>query len=126
MLPKTGKGFRRGAQGEGYAVLIAASLRKELGTTHAAAKILMRWTGASERTAKNWLSGSSGPSGEHLIELLRHSDVILGAVLHMAGRGGAIYAAQLTELHSSLIAAAAAIEAAIDHVQTDRSPADGR
>jgi hypothetical protein len=35
---------------------IAAALVQELGTTHhQAAKTAMRWTGAHERTVKNWL-----------------------------------------------------------------------
>lgn len=46
----------------------------------------MRWTGASERTVKNWISGSYGPTAEHLIELMRHSDTILNVVLGLSGR----------------------------------------
>jgi hypothetical protein len=46
----------------------------------------MRWTGASERTAKYWLSGERGPSGEHLILLAQHSDAVLETILTMAMR----------------------------------------
>ena len=46
----------------------------------------MRWTGASERTAKYWLSGERGPSGEHLIRLAQHSDAVLITILTMAQR----------------------------------------
>ena len=46
----------------------------------------MRWTGASERTVKNWLTGRRGPRGEHLLALIRHSNVILEVVLRFAGR----------------------------------------
>jgi hypothetical protein len=40
---------------------IAYALRNQLGTTHQATKIVMGWTGAGERTVKNWLAGISGP-----------------------------------------------------------------
>ena len=42
--------------------------------------------GVSARTAKNWLSGTTGPTGTHLVELMRTSDHVLEAVLQMAGR----------------------------------------
>lgn len=45
----------------------------------------MRWTGASERTVKNWFSGANGPSGAHLIALAGNSDEVLGAFLALAG-----------------------------------------
>ncbi len=78
MFPKKGNVFPN-ADGEvrsevNYRQTIAAALRRELGDTHRAVKTTMRWTGASERTAKNWIAGSHGPSGEHLISLMRHSD----------------------------------------------------
>src|SRR5215470_9456536 len=34
-----------------------------------AVKTVMRWTGASEGTVRNWFLGSSGPNGQHLIAL---------------------------------------------------------
>ena len=60
-----------GGGAECYIAAVAAVLRSELGGTRAAAKTLMRWTGAGERTVKAWLGGVSGPSGEHLIALMR-------------------------------------------------------
>lgn len=52
----------------------------------AALKDVMRWTGASERTVKAWRGGISIPSGEHLIALVRRSDVVLSEVLRPSGR----------------------------------------
>ena len=49
-------------------------------------KMAMRWTGASERTVKYWFAGERGPSGDHLIALVRHSDAVLYVVLALAGR----------------------------------------
>src|SRR3954447_18983942 len=90
MLPKMGKRFPnrdgKGSAGLSYPRAIAAALRGELGDTHQAIKIVMRWTGAGERSAKNWLGGTRGPTGEHLLSLVRHSDSVLGAVLRLAGR----------------------------------------
>lgn len=40
----------------------------------------------AQHCRKNWIAGSYGPTGEHLIELLRHSDTVLVVVLELAGR----------------------------------------
>src|SRR5450759_2943840 len=69
-----------------YPEAIAAALRAELGDSHRAVKSVMRWTGVNERTAKNWLAGRRGPRGEHLLALMRHSNVVLEIVLQLAGR----------------------------------------
>lgn len=90
MLPKTGKTFP-GGNGRSlgktdYATMISLALQKQLGDSHQAIKTVMRWTGAGERTVKNWFSGAHGPSGEHLITLTQHSDDVLDIFLLMAGR----------------------------------------
>lgn len=107
MLPKTGKRFPRrdGTNGGGisYAEAIAAALKQELGDTHRATKTVMRWTGAGERTAKNWLTGACGPTGEHLILLVGHSDKVLQAFLRLAGREPAIGVAELVETRMLLL-----------------------
>jgi hypothetical protein len=69
-----------------YETLISAALRRELGGSHKAVKTLMRWTGASARTAKNWLSGSVGPRGAHLILLMKFSDAVFETILSVAKR----------------------------------------
>ncbi|MBP7340268.1 hypothetical protein [Niveispirillum sp.] len=92
MLPKKGKELHRrvqdGSVGETFGPMIAAALKAELGLTHQAIKTVMRWTGASERTAKHWFAGTHHPSAEHLVTLMRHSDMVLTAVLVMANREG--------------------------------------
>jgi hypothetical protein len=106
MFPKTGKFFPDGdGGGRGevhYAQAIAAALVRDLGTTHQAAKTAMRWTGAHERTVKNWLAARYGPSGRHLIDLMRHSDAVLGTALQLAGRTEAITATGLIALRHRL------------------------
>lgn len=85
-VPKMGTTVHLDADQTAYRRAIAEALRRELGLTHQAIKTMMRWTGASERTAKYWLSGERGPSGEHLIRLAQHSDAVLVVILKMAAR----------------------------------------
>jgi len=65
---------------------MSAALRRKLGGSRKAAKTLMRWTGASERTSKNWLAGPSGPNGLHLVLLMGFSDAVFETVLKLAKR----------------------------------------
>jgi HTH domain len=73
MLPKKGIKLRawRGLSSSprNYAEKIADALKSELGGSHRTIKTIMRWTGSSEKTAKNWLGGETGPSGHFLIRL---------------------------------------------------------
>jgi len=90
MFPKKGNVFPgRGDAAEpqpDYAAAVAAALKSELGDTHRAIKTAMRWTGADERTVKNWFRGEIGPSGHYLLGLIRESSAVLHALLHAAGR----------------------------------------
>ncbi len=107
MFPKMGKTFpdndERKVDRLKYQMAIAAALKRELGGSHRAIKIVMRWTGVSERTAKNWLAGSHGPAGEHLVELMRNSNQVLAAVLSLAGRGELKIGAGLHETRETLL-----------------------
>lgn len=62
----------------------------------------MRWTGANERTVKNWLAASSGPSGEYLVALLRNSDSVLEVLLYLAGRERTIAEKKLISMREKL------------------------
>ena len=107
MFPKMGKTFPDDDEWKvdrlKYQMAIAAALKRELGGSHRAIKIVMRWTGVSERTAKNWLAGSHGPAGEHLVELMRNSNEVLAAVLSLAGRGELRMGAGLHETRQTLL-----------------------
>ena len=83
-FPKKGKFFptKNGYADRGwsedesdFAAAIAAALNRSLGPTRAGAKTASAWTGANEKTVKNWFSGRYGPSGQHLVALARHSHV---------------------------------------------------
>jgi hypothetical protein len=108
MLPKTGKKFPACSDGpddpDDYAGAIGTALRDELGDSHRAAKTLMRWTGASERTVKNWLAGTYGPSGNHLVAVIRHSDAAFAAVMLMSGRERVLAAKKLIGARDTLVA----------------------
>lgn len=74
---------------------IASSLRRSLGDSRVGVKTVASWTGANEKTVKNWFAGKYGPSGEHLVALARHSDEVLGTFLAMAGRENLMVATKL-------------------------------
>ena len=66
MLPKKGSSFPIGRVGlteAEFAQVIASALKVEFGSTRNGAKMIMKWTGVSARTAKKWLSGTNAPSG---------------------------------------------------------------
>jgi hypothetical protein len=114
MFPKKGKNFpgssRAARQGPNYVAVVAACLRNELGDTHQAVKTVMKWTGANERTVKNWLGGRYGPNGEHLIRLFRHSDEVLDALLRLAGREEVVATQKLVTLREVLAQALGRID----------------
>jgi len=114
MFPKKGNKLHSRRQeaepGVDFNSAIAAALRRELGSTHQAAKTLMRWTGASERAAKYWLSGAHGPGGDQLVRILRNSDEVLRTLLTLAGREGAIMGADAARIRKHLDAAIACLE----------------
>jgi hypothetical protein len=69
-----------------YALAIAAALKRELREAPGAIKTVMGWTGATERTVKNWIAGTHGPSGEHLIVLAHHSHAVMVVFHQLAKR----------------------------------------
>lgn len=89
MFPKKGNSFpvsRDRLTESEFAQVIASALKVEFGSTRHSAKTIMKWTGTSQRTAKNWLSGTHAPSGVHLVLLARESNAVLKAILLLADR----------------------------------------
>ncbi len=113
-FPKMGKQLPLSASqlSAAYTRTVAEVLASELKGIRRAIKTVAKWTGSSERTAKNWLSGRRGPSGPHLIALLAHSDALLQRVLVHADRGSVIELGRMDALKKSLVDAIAAIDAA--------------
>jgi len=110
-FPKKGKFFPNeneykenvGGQTNGcFAEEIASALKRSLGDSRAGAKTVAAWTGANEKTVKNWFSGAYGPSGVHLIALARHSDEVLTTFLSMAGRKDLMVAVKLATAEEAI------------------------
>src|SRR5882724_3884337 len=106
MFPKKGNYFPSGSGAgratSGYQAIISAALRAELGDTHQAIKVVMRWTNANERTVKNWFAAKNVPGGEHLTTLMEHSDGVLDAVLGQAHRPTVIVTMRLAAARAAL------------------------
>jgi hypothetical protein len=110
-FPKKGKFFPRenGYNGiaeqptnGGFVEEIAAALKRSLGDSRAGVKTVAAWTGANEKTVKNWFSGTYGPSGAHLVALARHSDEVLSTFLAMAGREDLMVAIKLSTAENAI------------------------
>ena len=89
MFPKKGSSFPIGRDiltDAEFAQVIASALKVEFGSTRNGAKTIMKWTGASQRTAKNWLNGTHAPNGVHLVLLARESNAILKVIMLVADR----------------------------------------
>jgi hypothetical protein len=119
MFPKKGKGFPGTLD---YAASIATALRGELGDSHQAIKTVMRWTGATDRTAKNWVTGIRGPTGEHLISLARHSDAVFEVIIRAAGRESLLIALQLIDAREKLAAALEILDQLVADAPTRPEP----
>ena len=110
-FPKKGKFFPKetGYNGKGghqtkgcFVEEIASALKRSPGDSRAGVKTVAAWTGANEKTVKNWFSGTYGPSGAHLIALARHSDEVLGTFLAMAGREDLMVAIKLAAAEEAI------------------------
>jgi hypothetical protein len=121
MLPKTGIVLPNQNGPVLYAAAVASALQQELGTTHQAVKTVMRWTGAGERSVKNWLAGISGPSGQYLIELTRHSDAVLDVMLVASGRQRIAVAIKLGDVRNKIAKILADLDATIELGRTPRA-----
>jgi hypothetical protein len=94
-----------------FASEIATALGKTADSERRRIKTVAHWTGANERTVKNWLSGRYGPSGDHLVLLARHSQEVLDVFLAMAGRRDLQLTAKLDEIEKRVAELATFVEA---------------
>jgi hypothetical protein len=105
MFPKTGNKLHGPNGPLAIQAVLAEALGNELGQTHRAVKLAMRWTGASERSVKHWFAGTHAPSACHLVELMRHSDAVLTCVMFAAGRPSQVLACELISVRTQLASA---------------------
>jgi hypothetical protein len=116
-FPKTGKSFPKRSRGanfnaddRAFAIKIAVALKAELKGRSSRAKLVARWTGANERTVKNWILGRYAPSGRHLVVLAQHSDQVLNTILSMADRQDLHLARKVADLRRRVTELAAILE----------------
>jgi hypothetical protein len=116
-FPKKGKFFPK-RDGDGrrsdfilddhaFAMKISSALNSELKDRNSQAKLVASWTGANERTVKNWILGRYAPNGRHLVILAQHSDQVLSAVLSMADRQDLLLAGRVEDLRRKIFELAA-------------------
>lgn len=124
-FPKKGKFFpkengyidgSKGKAGDGFSAAIAAALRRSLGESRAGVKTVEGWTGANEKTVKNWFAGRYGPSGDHLVALVRHSDEVLSTFLEMAERQDLNLATRLLVAEQAVTEVLAVLRELSEHV----------
>ena len=118
-FPKEGKSFPKKANGSdnsnfntddrAFASRIASALKSELKDRNSRAKLIAGWTGANERTVKNWILGRYAPCGRHLVALARHSDQVLNAILSMADRQDLLFARKMGDVRRKVLELAAII-----------------
>jgi hypothetical protein len=110
------------AESENYdfTAVIAETLHVAFGGTARSVKTVMAYTGAGERTVKNWFEGKNGPNGQNLIELIRHSDEVFEAILAMAGREDILAGKLLADSREKLVE----MLEIIDQLQADATAAD--
>ena len=117
-FPKRGKSFpKSGGDGgsdfslddHAFAMKIASALTSELKDRNSRAKLVAGWTGAHERTVKNWILGRYAPCGRYLVVLAQHSDAVLNAILLMADRQDLLLAQKVEDLRRKVFELAALI-----------------
>lgn len=97
---------------DSLAQVIAAALRAEFGATPSAVKTVARLTHSNERAVRNWFDGKNGPSSDNLVVLMRHSNIVLKAVLELADRPDLVLAVGILGLREQLVDVVAAIDKA--------------
>ena len=86
-----------------FAAVIAQTLRDTFGGSRSSVKTVMRYTGAGERTVKNWFEGKNAPNGENLVALVRNSDEVLEAILLVANRNEILAGKKLVDARDKLV-----------------------
>lgn len=87
---------------DAFPKLIADALHAEWGSSLSSRKIVSRITNANERAVKNWFEARNGPSGENLVELMRHSDAVFDTMLAASGRRALLRAIRLESMEGPL------------------------
>ena len=87
---------------DAFPKLIADALHTEWGSTLSSRKIVSRITNANERAVKNWFEARNGPSGQNLVELMKHSDAVFDTMLVASERQGRLREIKLQAMERPL------------------------
>lgn len=107
---KSGRTFHDEITSASFAGVVAGALKTEFGGTPSSMKTVAQLTRSNERAVRNWFDGKNGPSGENLVILMRHSDLVLKAILGLAERQDLVVAIGLASLRRQLVDAVATID----------------
>ena len=104
LFPNSGENGEHESDGVNgdFVTAIRSALKRSLGNSRAGTKTVATWTGANDKTVKNWFQGKYGPSGKHLVDLIRHSDDVLEILLQMAGREDLMVAMKLAAAEQAI------------------------
>ena len=112
--PHLGKSFHDPAVRPGvdhsFVLAVAGALKRDFGSNSGAVKRVALLANANQRAVRNWFEGKNGPSGEHLMALMRHSDMVLNAVLVLAHRQDLLAGLRLAQAKTQLGEALAMLE----------------
>lgn len=123
-FPNSGNIFPEHRQDAGplsFAKLISTALRASLRGQASSIKTVARWTGAHERTVKNWFAGDRAPTGDHFLRLAANSPAVLAAFLAAIQRTDCLVMADIEEARAKVAAALLALDA-VRAVQTETAP----
>jgi hypothetical protein len=87
----------------GFSRTIADALHQQYGRTHASIKTVVSVTQANQRAVKNWFEAKNAPRGHHLVQLVRHSDCVLEALLEASGRYEILRAKRFADTRAVLL-----------------------
>jgi hypothetical protein len=94
-----------------FAALVSTALRTSLRGQSSSIKTVARWTGANERTVKNWFAGDRAPCGDHFLRLAANSPAVLAAFLAAIHRNDCLVMADIEEARAKVAAALVALDA---------------
>lgn len=126
-FPNSGNSFpgdRNRAIGNlAFAKLVSTALKASLRGQSSKIKTVALWTGASDRTVKNWFSGERAPSGDHFLGLAENCPAVLAAFLAAIHRSDCLVMADIEEARAKVAAALLALDA-VRAVQLGRGDED--
>lgn len=115
-LPKKGEESpsvrTRQEQAREFTLAIADALKEEL-ARGASIKTVMAWTGAGERTVKEWLAGSNAPRAFQVERLMRSSELVYERLMVRTGRKPVVNREGLEALRGQLTKLVGEIDAAL-------------